>query len=240
MIEVEITSACMIGLILAWIANWCLSAYFHRMCAHRSITIKEPLLAFVRIYTWMTQFGITAPSWVGMHVMHHRYEDTEKDPHSPKFKNFWKLFLIRSWGREYNISHRKVYIEGLKRCPRDSMEKFFAKNSDLGFVLFLMICLSIFGLTGIVIWSIVLLITSLSNAFIVTFAHVVGYQNNNNSSATNILFFFIFLAGEEWHNNHHATPNKVNFGGTRWWEIDTGYFLIWVFSKINAIEIKGL
>jgi stearoyl-CoA desaturase (delta-9 desaturase) len=239
MIEVEITSACILGLFLAWLANWCLTAYFHRMCAHKSITINEPLLTFVRIYTWMTQFGITAPSWVGMHIMHHRYEDTEKDPHSPKFKNFWKLFLIRSWGRNYNMNNRKIYIEGIKRCPWDKTEKFFVKNSDLGFILFLLISVGLFGLNGLIIWSIVIGITSFSNIVIVTFAHTIGYKHTNNTLATNNPIFLFFLAGEEWHNNHHANPKKSNFGGNKWWEIDTGYCLIWAFSKIGLIKINS-
>lgn len=237
MIEITISSAIIIGLILGWFGNWSISAYYHRMCSHGSITIHEPLLTLLRIYTWLTQLGLTAPAWVGLHMMHHKHEDTEMDPYSPKFSSILTLWNVRAY-KSYLESHRRIYIEGSKRCPRDAMERFFARHYDLGYVLFMVICLLLFSWVGIIIWGLTLASTILENALLASIGHMKGYQHQTNTSSRNVPFMFLFMVGEEWHNNHHSDPGNPNLGGKRWWEIDSGYLLICAFSKIGLITIR--
>lgn len=43
--------------------------------------------------------GVYKPlSWIGTHRMHHKYSDTPKDPHSPKYQGIWNVLLSR-WNK---------------------------------------------------------------------------------------------------------------------------------------------
>ena len=48
--------------------------------------------------------GVYKPiGWIGIHRLHHKYSDTVKDPHSPKFQGAWNVLLSR-WDKPIAIS----------------------------------------------------------------------------------------------------------------------------------------
>jgi fatty-acid desaturase len=61
--------------------------------------------------------------------------------------------------------------------------------------------------------------------------HKWGYRNHHTDDhSTNHWLFGLLYWGEGWHNNHHANPKKWNFG-ERWWEIDSGAWVIKLVSQ---------
>lgn len=55
---------------------------YHRLLTHRTFKCSKWL---EYLMTFITTFSFTGSSitWIAIHRKHHRYADTEKDPHSP-------------------------------------------------------------------------------------------------------------------------------------------------------------
>ena len=71
------------------IAHVGISAGLHRYWAHKSFT-AGPIFEIVTLY-FATLAGARSPiGWISAHRMHHHHSDKELDPHSPKYKGFWK------------------------------------------------------------------------------------------------------------------------------------------------------
>ena len=41
--------------------------------------------------------------------------------------------------------------------------------------------------------------------------------------------------GEGFHNNHHAYPTSAKFS-SKWYEIDMGWALVWILTKLNILK----
>jgi len=112
-----------------------ISVFFHRGLAHGAVVLSPALRRFVaRSGCWVT--GIDPKAWVCMHRLHHRYSDTDKDPHSPVQVGVLGLFrkqlgayrrvlvgLIRSHGictqtvADLDFSVSSIYSRGLWYLP---------------------------------------------------------------------------------------------------------------------------
>ena len=70
-----------VNLIFAYISCLGVTAGSHRLWTHRSYKAKLPLKIFLAIgHTIGIQFSILR--WCYIHVMHHKYSDTDADPHN--------------------------------------------------------------------------------------------------------------------------------------------------------------
>ena len=64
--------------------------------------------------------GVYKPlGWIGIHRLHHKYSDSEKDPHCPKFKG-WKV-LVSDW------SDTKVPLFIVRDIVSNPRIRFFQK-----------------------------------------------------------------------------------------------------------------
>lgn len=98
-----------------------ISVFYHRGLAHKSVELRPWLQQFV-VWTgnWVT--GLDPKGWVCMHRMHHKYSDTERDPHSPVLKGVWSVLF------QQLHSYNKTLV-GLIREKR----KFTSMVEDLPF-----------------------------------------------------------------------------------------------------------
>ena len=75
-------------------------------------------------------------------------------------------------------------------------------------------------------------------AIINWFAHKYGYRNYElEDTSRNLLPLDVLMMGEGYHNNHHRYPSRANFG-SRWFEIDPTFLLVWVLRKARIIQMK--
>jgi stearoyl-CoA desaturase (delta-9 desaturase) len=208
-----------------------ITAGYHRYFSHRTYRtgrIRQFLLAL---------FGVTAVQrgplwWAANHRAHHRYSDTERDPHSAT-RGFWWSHVGWILSANYaNTNHSLV--RDLARYP----ELRFIDRHDwigpwaLGFGCFLLggwsgLIVGFF-LSTVVLWHVTFMINSV--------AHVWGrapYATGDTSR--NSLTLGLLTFGEGWHNNHHHNPTSCR-QGFRWYQIDITYMLLRVAGALHLVR----
>jgi len=122
--------------------------------------------------------GVYKPvGWIGIHRLHHRYHDTENDPHSPKHKG-WKV-LLSDW------SDTKIPPRIVKDILRNPRIMFFQKYGIYMFIPIAIISLPtvIMGYVGM---------------------GVLNYFGHDNGKAVNRRFINFFAPFEGRHADHHG------------------------------------
>lgn len=187
--------------------NGCLgmTMTYHRLLSHKSFVVPA----------WMKYFGVfcatigvtgSAISWVAIHREHHKHNDTELDPHSPKFKGwFYSHFLSM---------YSPVKLRFVSDLCRDEVLVFQHKyyfQIIAGFLLMLYLidpfAVVYAGLApAAILWN--------AGSLIVSTSH-------RNGKAHNDLIFAFLVWGEGNHLNHHLNPSDSRFG-----KLDVGGWLI--------------
>jgi sn-1 stearoyl-lipid 9-desaturase len=219
------------ALLLYWITGGLgITLGFHRLVSHRSFDTPKWLEYFlVFCGTLSCQGGPIA--WVGIHRMHHKYSDTEPDPHDSN-RGFWwshmgwMLFKIPA----DNEIHRYT-----KDIADDSIYQFYEK-SFIPIQIVLGLFLYCLGGWSFVIWGIFvrLIVVFHCTWFVNSATHKFGYSSHeSNDLSKNCWWVALLTFGEGWHNNHHAYQYSARHG-LQWWEID----LTWM--TIQLLQFLGL
>jgi stearoyl-CoA desaturase (delta-9 desaturase) len=184
-----------IAFISTYIFGFMSETSLHRYYTHRSYettAFKEKIL---RVFAFLAGQGAIL-SWVTVHRTHHAYEDTEKDPHSPKFMKWWKFYLallpkdyknnlvfdlMKSSGRKYYVFENKYYLY-MWICA-------WLISYMISFYLFFFI------VAGVSMWHIATCIVNISS-------HLQGVKNYPDAAAFDSSIVN-FLTGVGNHNTHH-------------------------------------
>nr|AFJ66830.1 Z9 C14 acylCoA desaturase [Chauliognathus lugubris] len=219
----------------------CITAGVHRLWSHRSYKAKWPL----RLFHTMGQtlaFQDAVVDWARDHRVHHKYSETDADPHNAKRGFFFshmgwlmcrKSKQVKEKGKEPDISD--LYADPILRYQK----KYYMLFMPL-------MCFAFPTVVPLYFWN-----ESLKTAFFVNIfryifslhatwlvnsaAHLYGEKpyNKHINPAENLAVSLI-VNGERWHNYHHTFP----------WDYKAGEFgrygtnLTTVF--INAMAKIGL
>ena len=187
-------------------AGFCGTLFFHRVATHKN-AINPVVEKVLLILSWL---GVTssALAWAGVHRKHHRYSDTDRDPHCPirmgKFRAYWQL----------STSDTDIikYVPDLLRKPW-----YVFQHRHYFFVLYIIHILGLLFLP--LVWYWILLLVP---AFLMWFSgSMVNCFCHDKIGSINSVPFSILLAGEGMHKNHHDDPSNPNFGHVTDW----GYYL---------------
>lgn len=203
---------------------------FHRLVSHRSFETPK-WLEYVLVFCGTLACQGGPLDWVGLHRMHHKYSDTELDPHDSN-KGFWWSHL--GW-MLHNIPADKEIPRYTQDIGDDSFYQFCQKNL---IPIQVVLGLLLFGLGGwpFVIWGIFVRLVVVFHCtwFVNSATHKFGYQSHESSDLSkNCWWVALVTFGEGWHNNHHAYQYSARHG-LQWWEID----LTWMF--ICVLQFLGL
>jgi fatty-acid desaturase len=206
-------------LIVSWFGA---AVSYHRFVTHSSFTVHRPIkltLLYIGALTCLPPPITTA----FIHRAHHKFSDTEDDPHSPyHISKFW-LSIGFKW-KDIKENPRSI-IDLL----RDKDMVFFERHHYLiifSWVCFLFIIdplavLYVYALPATLIWF--------ATHIAIWQGHGTGYRNYETSdNSVNSVFVFLML-GEGWQNNHHNTP-KAWSNWEKWWEIDIPSIIIWLIK----------
>lgn len=225
------TKAIVLGVVLYVVRAFFITAGYHRYFAHRAFKVGR-VTQFVLAFGGGTAAQKGALWWAANHRMHHRYTDTERDPHSPQ-RGFWWSHV--GW----------IVSDRFAETDYDSIDDF-ARHRELrwlnehdwvapwllGLASFLIagwsgLVVGFFGST-ILLWHATFAINSV--------AHLRGWRRfATNDSSRNNLILAIATLGEGWHNNHHHNPRSAR-QGLRWWELDITYQVLKVLRRVRIVR----
>jgi stearoyl-CoA desaturase (delta-9 desaturase) len=208
-----------------------ITAGYHRLLAHRAFRVGR-ITQFVFAFGALTCAQKGPLWWTAWHRQHHRYTDTNRDPHSPQHGLWWSHVGWILSGR-YGETHHELVRE-LARFPE---LRFLDRHDWIGPWTLGIASWWIAGWSGLVVgffgstllvWHATFLVNSA--------AHVFGRRRyDTNDTSRNSVFVAIATMGEGWHNNHHHHPTAAR-QGVRWYEIDPTYMVLKALSWIGIVH----
>jgi stearoyl-CoA desaturase (Delta-9 desaturase) len=239
-----------VGLALAYTALTLMSitAGYHRFLSHRSYE-ASPLVKLGFLLFGAGAFQGSALQWSADHRRHHRFVDTERDPHNIRQGFLWAhigwLFyeedpeVVRNYPPDLlndklvMWQHRYYVPIAIVMCFGVPLAAGFAIGSPFGGLLFGGLLRVVFG--------------NHSTFFINSYAHTFGtrpYSEVQTARDSVLLAFMAF--GEGYHNYHHQFASDYR-NGIRWYQWDPTKWLIRSLSflglttrlkRIPTVEIQ--
>uniref|UniRef100_A0A182K1K4 Fatty acid desaturase domain-containing protein n=1 Tax=Anopheles christyi TaxID=43041 RepID=A0A182K1K4_9DIPT len=191
-----------------------ITAGAHRLWSHRAYKAKWPLRLFLMLAQTLA-FQNSVYEWVRDHRVHHKFTDTDADPH-----NATRGFFFSHIGWLMVKKHPDVKARGravdMSDLEQDAIVMFQKRYYALLMPLFCFVLptfLAYYYLdeTFSNAWYVVAIfryVLSLNATWLVnSAAHIWGTKPyDRNISPTNNTFVAIAAYGEGWHNYHHVFP----------------------------------
>jgi stearoyl-CoA desaturase (delta-9 desaturase) len=223
--------AVVLGVVLYVVRMFCITAGYHRYFAHRAYRLG-------RFPQFLLALGGASAAqkgplwWAANHRDHHRYADTDRDPHSPQ-KGFWWAHVGWVLSGDYGTTDVDR-IEDFARFPelRWLNDHDWVAPWALGVASFLIagwsgLVVGFFAST-VVLWHVTFSVNSVT--------HVFGWRRyGTTDSSRNNPLVAVLTMGEGWHNNHHHYPLSAR-QGFRWWELDLTYLLLRAGAAVGIVR----
>ena len=190
------------------IAHFGASILLHRYYCHKQFEVPV-WFEIIGLFMLSVAYVKTPIGWIASHRMHHAYSDTEKDPHSPIFLGWWKVFST-TWDIP-KIPAR--FARDLYANPR---LVFFHKYHKQLLAAHWVISFLISPYFFIAYALIPFVFAKIGFGLINTMGHLNG--------PSNAPWINLFVAGEGYHKEHHDNWRKVRLH--KW---DTGG---WIAEKL--------
>ncbi|KAH8389181.1 hypothetical protein KR200_003935, partial [Drosophila serrata] len=224
-----------------------LTAGTHRLWSHRSYKAKWPARLFLVILNCLT-FQDSIFVWVRDHRMHHKYSETDADPHNTSRGFFYSHigWLLVKKHPDVTIKGKGLDLSDIRADPIVMFQhKYYYYLMPLGcFILPTLIpwlcwnesLSSSYFVAAVLRWCVQLNMTWMINSS----AHAWGnkpYDKAMNPSQNSFVSLMTF--GEGWHNFHHVFPwdyRTAEWGG---YSLSHATILINLFAKIGwAYDLK--
>ena len=239
-------------IVVIFVIHWYSSLFFqtiflHRYASHQMFTMSRFWERVFFFFTFLVQGSsfLNPRAYAILHRRHHKYSDTEKDPHSPEFsKNIIMLNINTVKHYESVRRNKKDYSKYDNNVPRwESLEKF--SDHWITRVSFMAFYTLVYVTYSTSTWQYMLLpihfvMGPLHGSIVNWCGHRYGYVNHKktNDKSKNTLPFDFLMMGELFQNNHHWKPKSINFS-SRWFEIDPGFLITKILNKVNMIRINN-
>ncbi|KAK0182036.1 hypothetical protein PV327_000208 [Microctonus hyperodae] len=224
-----------------------ITAGAHRLWAHRSYKAKLPLRIILAILFYSAGMN-KMYYWVRDHRTHHKYTDTEADPHDST-RGFWFSHVGWLMMKKKNIVRERGRQIDMTDILQDPVIQFFDKYyiiiAPLLFIFFpIFIPVYFFNqsLKYTIISQLFVRYPCILNATwsVNSFAHLFGYHTyDKNIRPTENIWVSFFAAGEGWHNYHHVFPWDYRAAEFKGFFFNLTSLLIDLFAKIGwAYDLK--
>src|SRR5262249_19427887 len=199
-----------------------ITAGYHRYFSHRSYKTSRAF-QFVMACLGCSAMQKGVLWWAAHHRQHHRYSDTDDDPHSPHSRSVWWAHVGWVMAPDYEATETHLVRDWSRYAELRWLNRFhWLPGIALG-----ALCWLVGGWSGLVWGFFVSTILLYHAVFTVnSLCHLVGRRRYATSDKSrNNLFVALITLGEGWHNNHHHSQSSAN-QGFYWWEIDVSYYLL--------------
>lgn len=200
-----------------------ITAGAHRLWSHKSYETVW-LVRVLLMCANSTAHQGSIYHWVRDHRMHHRYTDSELDPHSIQY-GFWYShvgWLFFQKNQALRDAAQKIDMSDIQK---DSIVMFQKRYYSILSNLFCFVVPTVYGYSqwnswwigyfyfGVVRWILLLHATWCVNSV----AHMWGMKPYNlNVSARENTLTSIVAVGEGWHNYHHTFPYDYRASEFSW------------------------
>lgn len=207
-------STVLMAFILGMFGAFGITAGAHRLWSHRSYKAKWPLRLILMISQTLA-FQNSIYEWVRDHRVHHKFTDTDADPHNAKRGFFFSHigWLMMKKHPDVREKGKTVDMTDLDSDPIVMFQKkYYAVLMPVFcFVVPTFMAYNYLDETFSNSWYIVAIfryVLSLNGTWLVnSAAHIWGTKPYDRKiSPTNSTFVAIAAVGEGWHNYHHVFP----------------------------------
>uniref|UniRef100_A0A0B7A1V2 Fatty acid desaturase domain-containing protein n=3 Tax=Arion vulgaris TaxID=1028688 RepID=A0A0B7A1V2_9EUPU len=227
------------SVVMYWLAAMGITAGAHRLWSHRSYKARLPLRAFLALCNCIS-FQNSVFEWSRDHRAHHKYSETDADPHNAKRGFFFAHigWLLVKKHPDVKDKGKVLDLSDLKNDPVVAFQDRHYKK------LVLLLCIIIPTYVPVYVWgesafisfyvAVILRYTLVLNAtwLVNSAAHMWGqrpYDERINPSENMGVSFC--ATGEGFHNYHHVFPHDYSTSEYGWHLnlttifIDTMHFL---------------
>ena len=225
-------------LVMAHFTLMSVTIYLHRCQAHRAVDLHPLISHPMRFWLWFTTAMVTQ-DWVAIHRKHHARCETAEDPHSPQVLGINKVLFHGVTLYQSARKDRTIHAQFGHGTPTDWVERHvYSRFPGLGPSLLLFLNIGVFGVIGITVWALQMLVIPVLAAGVINgLGHWWGYRNfETTDTATNLTPWACWIGGEELHNNHHAFPSSAKFA-LRKWEFDIGWTVIRGLQAVGLAKV---
>ena len=182
---------------------------YHRFWSHYSFEAPK---WFVYPLTFFAHIMMVGPviAWAAQHREHHKFADTEKDPHSPQYQGF-----IRSYFSQVKSVPRMKFATDLLRIDILKLQHRYYWHIIVAWAATLFV-IDPFAL--IYAWLAPAGFAKLIGSIVFVYSHRGGTPRSDH-------WLGLITLGEGYHEKHHDKPWKWNFH-----PLDVGGKLIWLFK----------
>ncbi|KAK9677214.1 hypothetical protein RND81_11G128700 [Saponaria officinalis] len=226
-----------VAVLLHVISGLGITLSFHRNLTHKSFTLVK-WVEYLFAYFGSLALQGDPIGWVRTHRYHHKFVDSERDPHSP-LEGFWYSHIYWIFDTT-TLARKRGGTSIVKDLETQEFYKFMRSTYILHHVALTLLLYALGGFSYVV-WGMGVRLTCV---FHTTFSvnsvcHVWGNQAwNTGDLSKNNWWAAIFTGGEGWHNNHHAFEYSARHG-LEWWQIDLTWYIIKFLETIGlAKDVK--
>ncbi len=208
------------GLVFAVLTNLSITMGYHRLFAHKSYE-AHPVLEAILLFISAGAFQGSCLKWSSDHRIHHRFEDTDKDPYSIN-KGFWYAhmgWMMKNESVNIPINAPDLAKNKLVKLQHDY---YIFWAIGVGYILPLVVGFALGNaFLGLVIaGGLRIFLTQQSTFFVNSLSHTFGKTPYSmEKTAKDSLIVSILTHGEGYHNFHHKFQLDYR-NGIRWYHWD--------------------
>jgi stearoyl-CoA desaturase (delta-9 desaturase) len=205
------------------------SMTLHRGLAHSALRLHPVIEMLGKFFASVGGTG-SPISWVLVHKAHHKYSDTDKDPHSAK--DVLKYLI----GKYPNVS-----TQGIRKLAQSKFSKFLHRYYYLVIGAYGACWLSLgfdFFCYGFVYPMVLNMVAGHLVNWYTHSDYIFNYRlHNTKDTSQNNVVIGLLTWGEGFHNTHHKFPARANFG-MKVWEIDITFGAIRLLETVKLAKVR--
>ena len=197
--------------------------YLHRYVTHNAYRIRPAIEKVLALLSTVVPGTGSPADWAAVHRAHHKYSDTELDPHSNLYTGFFKQLTFQYPNTGQIKASRKL----MHSRHHLWMHKYYVLFVS-GWAALIAAVFGVYGLVfGVLIPWLMFAITSTVQSYFLHYNLPGSYRSHNTSenSQNSWVCHLLGYGATGWHNNHHARPGRWN-PSDKWWEFDTAAWFI--------------
>ena len=224
------------GLIFAIATNLSITMGYHRLYSHKSYE-AHPILEAILLLIGAGAFQGSCLKWSSDHRIHHRFEDTDKDPYSIN-KGFFYAHM--GWMMLHDSVSLPIHAPDLEKNKLVKLQHdyYLFWSIGVGYLMPLLVGWALGNaFLGLVIaGGIRIFLTQQSTFFINSLAHTLGNTPYSKDLTAKDSIIMAFLThGEGYHNFHHKFQFDYR-NGIKWYHWDPTKWSIQIASFMGLAK----